>query len=203
MADTSPDRPLTPKQERFCQAYTTHWNATRAAKEAGYSEQSAMFQGYQLLQIPLVQKRIKELKDHALAELGITRERILQEYSHLAFADVSQAYDEMGQFKPLSEIPEDVRRSLKEIEVHELFDGQGEQRSVIGLAKKAKFQDKTAALAALTKVLGMAPDKIEHSGPGGKPIETLSRSDMSDEQLDARIAGLVAKLAPKPECGAV
>ena len=69
-------RDLKPKQESFCQHYTVHWNATQAAKEAGYSEDSAGKQGYDLLQIPLVLERIKELKEHGLTELGITRERV-------------------------------------------------------------------------------------------------------------------------------
>jgi len=33
----------------------------------------------------------------------------------------------------------------------------------------------------------------EHSGPDGKPIETKSSRDLSDEQLDARIKSLMAK----------
>lgn len=35
---------------------------------------------------------------------------------------------------------------------------------------------------------------IEHSGPDGKPIETFSTSDLTDEQLDAKIVAKLAKV---------
>lgn len=186
-------RKLTPKQERFCQLYTVHWNATRAAREAGYSEKSASVQGYDLLNIPLVQKRIDELKEHALKEIGVSRERILLELTRIATVDIGQAFDEMGQLKPLGEIPEDVRRAIAGIEVNEIFDGQGEQKSVIGLAKKIKLWDKPKSLELIGKHLRLFTDVHELSGPNGKPIETLNKADLSDEQLNAKIQNLIAK----------
>ena len=52
---------LKEKQEKFCQNYILHKNATRAAKDAGYSEISAHNTGSRLLQDPLVQERLEEL----------------------------------------------------------------------------------------------------------------------------------------------
>ena len=52
---------LKEKQEKFCQAYILHRNATRAAAAAGYSEASAHNQGYRLLQDERIQERIQEL----------------------------------------------------------------------------------------------------------------------------------------------
>lgn len=190
----TPERELTPKQEQFCQAYTTCWNATKAAKIAGYSEKSAGLQGYQLLRISIVQKRIEELAEHALKEMGVTRERILQEYTRLAFVDTSQAYDDAGFLKQIKDIPEDVRRAIAGVDSDEIFAGQGEQRTIIGHARKLKFYDKKGALDSLSKCLGMAPEKVEHSGPGGKPIQTQDLTELPDGELKARALALATKL---------
>ena len=190
---------LTGMQELFCQFYTTHWNATRAAKEAGYSEKSSMELGYQNLQIPSVKARIAELTEHALKEIGINRERVLQEYSRLAFYDLAEAYDEIGQLKPVKEMPEDIRRAVSKVKVFEVFalgqsdDGQSREKQLTGYTKEVEFAQKKPALDSIAKVLGMAPDRHEHSGPNGKPIETRNIDDLTDDQLDARLKALQAK----------
>ena len=52
---------LKEKHEKFCQNYILHRNATRAAKDAGYSEVSAHNTGSRLLQDTAIQERIEEL----------------------------------------------------------------------------------------------------------------------------------------------
>jgi phage terminase small subunit len=198
-------RKLTPKQEQFCQLYTVYWNATRAAKEANYSEKSAARLGHELVNNPLVQKRIAELKEHALNEIGINRERILAEYSRLAFYDLADAYDEIGQLKPIKEMPEDIRRAVVKVKSYEVFgfgdngDGEGPGKKLAGFTKEVEFAQKKAALDSLAKCLGMAPDKLEHSGPNGKEIEFKNLSNLPDEQLDQLIAAGEAKRQSKPD----
>lgn len=186
----SAKRALKPKQELFCQYYTSYWNATRAARDAGYSEKSAMELGYQLLQLPPVQERIEELSGHALKECGVTRERVLTELARIAFLDLRGAYAPDGSLLAPKDIPEDVIRAVAGIEVDEIWEGYGENRQQTGVTKKLKLNDKVRALDSLAKHLGLAPDRVEHSGPGGKPIETRA---LTDEQLDARIAEKLEK----------
>lgn len=54
-------RKLTPKQERFVHAYAKSGNATKAAREAGYSELYADRQAAQLLGKSWVKKALAEL----------------------------------------------------------------------------------------------------------------------------------------------
>lgn len=54
---------LTDKQARFCLYYVQYWNATQAAKDAGYSEQSARDIGYENLTKPAIQAEIQRLMD--------------------------------------------------------------------------------------------------------------------------------------------
>lgn len=190
---------LTPKQERFCQLYTTCWEATRAAREAGYSEKTAQQQGYQLLHLPSVKERIAQLTEHALKEIGATRERVLLELSRLAYLDTAEAFDEIGQFLPIKEMPEHVRRAVSKVKVFEVFgassgaEGEDGGKQLAGFTKEVEFAPKKAALDSLAKILGFAPDKVEHSGPDGKPIETKNLGEVPDEQLDARIQSMLAK----------
>lgn len=82
-------RKLTDKQERFCQEYLVDSDATKAAKRAGYSEKSAGYIGYQLLQKTPVKARLIELRkeqtervhidaDYVLSSLKAVAERCMQ-----------------------------------------------------------------------------------------------------------------------------
>lgn len=184
---------LTPKQERFCQLYTKYWEATRAAREAGYSEKTAGQLGYQLLQITSVKARIAELTEAALIEIGVSRERVLTELARIAFLDPAFAYDEIGQLIPIKQMPEDVRRTVSKVKIFEQFDGRGEERELIGFTKEVEFSPKKAALDSLLKYLGLLPEKLEHSGRDGKPIEMRNLSDLTDDQLNIKIEKLLSK----------
>ena len=53
-------KPLTLKQQRFLVGYKEHGNATRAARDAGFSERHAASAGHRLLQHPLVRQALKK-----------------------------------------------------------------------------------------------------------------------------------------------
>jgi len=196
MAATGEQRTLTPKQEQFCQLYTQYWEATRAAREAGYSDRSASSMGYQLLQNPIVQKRIEELKEHALKEIGVSRERILLEAARIAFFDPKNAFDEFGQPKPFKELDENTRRCVVSIETFEVLNGKGDDREVTGLVKNVKFVNKKVGFDVLLAGTDLGIKRHEHSGPQGKPI---SVNALSDEELDAKISALLGKSNGKEE----
>tara|TARA_E500000318_G_scaffold111743_1_gene131532 strand:- start:243 stop:722 length:480 start_codon:yes stop_codon:yes gene_type:complete len=65
---------LKEKQEKFCQNYILHNNATRAAKDAGYSEASAYNQGYRLLQETAIKERIEELRNEMTTDIDVITE---------------------------------------------------------------------------------------------------------------------------------
>lgn len=74
----SPDQPkLTPKQELFVAEYcgAARFNATLAAKRAGYSEKTAYSKGHELKNIEAIRARIDEmLTAHTLTSTEILRE---------------------------------------------------------------------------------------------------------------------------------
>lgn len=183
---------LTAIREAFCQHYTKHWNATRAAKEAGYRERWASDIGHQLLKITLVSERVAQLTENTLKDIGITRERVLTELSRIAFTNMSDlaTWNDSGvRFKSSEEIDESVQASISEVT---------ETVTNAGGTLRIKQHDKTKALETLAKHLKMLTDKHEHSGPDGKPIETKNVSDLPDDQLDAKLKLLMEKIGVKP-----
>lgn len=78
MTDSSAEtHKLTAKQQAFIDAYVgeARFNASKAALIAGYSEKSAGQLGWQLLQIPTISARIKEiLESRALSAEGVLAE---------------------------------------------------------------------------------------------------------------------------------
>lgn len=69
---------LTAKQEAFVQEYLIDLNATQAAIRAGYSEKSAMEQGYQLLHKTSVASAIASAKAKRAKKTGIDAEYVLK-----------------------------------------------------------------------------------------------------------------------------
>jgi Fic family protein len=65
---------LKEKHEKFCQNYILHRNATRAAKDAGYSEVSAHNTGSRLLQDTAIQERIEELTVNMTTSIDVVDE---------------------------------------------------------------------------------------------------------------------------------
>ena len=72
---------LSPKQERFATAFAQHHNASLACREAGYSAhgRSASVTGTRLLSDVCVLERIQALEVASAQELGVTRQKFLNE----------------------------------------------------------------------------------------------------------------------------
>lgn len=72
---------------------------------------------------------------------------------------------------------------------HPLYAGAKQTRHGI----EVSMRDQDAAISNLARYLGMWTEKKEISGPGGGPLAFAS---LSDDQLQARIADMLAKLGP-------
>ena len=80
---------LTNKQERFAQEYVLDWNATRAAKAAGYSDKTAYSIGNENLKKPEIAAYIEEIQKDLAKLAGISA---LSNIKHLT--DILEAEDE-------------------------------------------------------------------------------------------------------------
>lgn len=163
---------LEPRQRRFVEEYLVDFNATRAARDAGYSPASASSIAWENLRKPEIEKAINDGKEAALQALGVSRERVLGELAALAFSDLSEAFDEDGGLLPIRKMPARLRAAVASVEV--------EQQSVegvsVGTVAKLKLWDKGAALERLGKNLKLFTDKVELSG--GLTLEQMVLGSM-------------------------
>ncbi len=125
-------RKLTKKQIAFIEAYLKSWNATQAAKIAGYSERSAYSIGSENLKKP----EISEAIDARIAELKMSTDEVLiglAEHARGSMADfISISEWESGKGKdkqPRYEAYIDLKKAMDNGKLH--------------LLKKIKFTVKT------------------------------------------------------------
>lgn len=165
---------LEPRQERFCQEYVKDLNGTQAAIRAGYSPKTANEQSSQLLARLNISARVKELQAVVAEQAQVDAVQILRELSRLGYTDLRGLYKEDGTIKDPKDWSDEIAHAVAGVEVTELFEGSGADRTWIGYTKKVKFWDKTKALELLGKHKKLFTDKVEHSGK-------LTLEDLLDE----------------------
>lgn len=149
---------LTPKQILFVAEYLIDLNATKAAIRAGYSTNRANAMGYENLTKPDISAAIEAAMKARSERTEITADRVLAEYSKLAFLDPRRFYDESGALKPVHLLDADVAAALVGVDVTDSFDK--DSQSVV-TTKKIKFVDKKGALDSVARHLGMFKDKVD------------------------------------------
>jgi phage terminase small subunit len=169
---------LTEKQKKFAKEYQKDFNGTRAAKAAGYSPTSAHDIASENLRKPEIAEVIKKDVEKRLESAELDADWILKRIMDIADVDLAQAYDHIGQLKPVHEIPENVRKAITGIKVFDEMAGTGNEKFKIGEVREVKFADKLKALELLGKHIVLFTDKIEH---------TVNEKALTDEELEAQI----------------
>lgn len=77
---------LSAKMQMFCQEYVIDYNATRAAKAAGYSDKTAGAMGHENLSKPEIKNEIARLTKDRAQRLDVTADLVIQELALIAFA---------------------------------------------------------------------------------------------------------------------
>lgn len=165
---------LTEQQDIFCQEYIVDLNATQAAIRAGYSPASANEQASRMLAKANIQDRVNKLAAARAARTQTTADRVLMELGKLGLSDVRKLFDDKGGLLPPNLWPDDIAVAVSSVEVEELFDGYGEDRTQIGYTKKVKLWDKTKALELIGKHLKLFTDKVEHDFRGQLQVEEIT-----------------------------
>lgn len=174
---------LTEKQKIFCREYIFDWNATRAAKAAGYSEDTAGSIGSENLTKPEIQAYIKEIQKDLEKTAGISRLKVLKEHERIAFSSIASLHNTWITRVEFENLTEDQKACIEEITTQTRIekdystnpDGQAVQVDYV----KIKLHNKQKSLDSISKMLGYnEPEKIEHSGTvsqkfvvGGQEIE--------------------------------
>lgn len=137
------------------------------------------------------QSALDEMTERA-ARLGITPDRVLEEYRRIAFANLSHIvhWSDAGmQFKPDGELdPDDVAA------IAEIVESAKE-----GKPYRVKLYDKKAALDAIARYLGMVPPPIAAPSEDDQPREEqIDYREVLIRKLD-RLASQMGERQADPE----
>lgn len=162
---------LTPKEKKFCHEYIIDWNASRAARVAGYSEKTATVIGYENLTKPYIQQYIDFIKHDYEIESGVSKVRQLKELSKLAYTSIELIHNDWIDLKSWEEIKKDNPEILAAIES---IDTKPEERTVGDDCDletkyvKVKFFSKIQAMTEINKMMGYhAAEKRDHTSSDG------------------------------------
>ena len=144
----------TAKQLSFCEEYIKDKNGTQAAIRAGYSKKTARTQASTLLTKPNIQAVVKHLFEQVSERNKIEVDELVGVLAKQARFDIAELYDADGNLKSIHDIPKDIRMSLEEIQVDELYEGFGEDRIRIGQTKKIKTANRQNAIRMLLQIFG-------------------------------------------------
>lgn len=164
---------ITPRQAQFIEHYLLTHNAKQSAELAGYSTKAAKTIGCELVcrLEAIIASRRQALQQRLRKKVEVTKDRIVQEISCLAFFDPGKMFDKFGNPIDLPELKAMERRAVAGFDVFEEYEGKGESRKQIGYTRKYRMADKLPALMALCKVLGYMPKEDEAGGGmGGETI---------------------------------
>jgi phage terminase small subunit len=154
---------LTEKEELFCQAYLIDFNGAKAARDAGYSENSAREIASQNLSKLHIKNRINELRLEMSKGFNVTRERIAQELALIAFGDTKIVFNEDGTLKTPDQWTDEGRLvSSYEESITEFgsVETGGTKKT-----KKIRLWEKTKAIEQLSRLMGYnEPEKLLLSG---------------------------------------
>lgn len=153
---------LSAKQRAFVSEYLVDKNATKAAERAGYSKKTANEQGARLLAKASVKAAVQAALERQEKRTEITADLILRELLDIARSDIRELFDEDGNLRKIHDLPDGIAKAVAGIDVEELFEGYGRERTRIGDVKKVKLWNKVSALELLGKHLKLWIDRVEH-----------------------------------------
>lgn len=157
------------KRVAFCHAYMRDYNASRAARDVGYSKITAHTTGYVLLRDENVKKYVDHLKEMRKLAFDVDAELILEELKNMAFASQTDflTEDEYGGFKikSLTDIDESAKSAIKKIKVSQKADPHG---NVLGNIVELEMHDKKASLELLGKYLNLFKETVSLQNNGDK-----------------------------------
>lgn len=181
---------LTPKQKIFVLEYMKDFNATRAAKAAGYSVKTARQMGQKNLTKPIIQEALLREKNGLLQRTERLRMEIAEirsENENSARLDMADYIKvaESGEIQviPFDQLPEGASKYIKKIKEHRTIkkDTESEGETIISRIE-FELHDKMKALDNLAQFEGMFKNNVNHTG--NIIIEQIRK------EIDGKTAGL-------------
>jgi len=158
----APSAPLKPDRwEMFCQHYIIHFNGSKAAVEAGFSEKSKAAQAQQLLRNKAIRSRIEYLKKERLDKLEVTQMDAVRELVIMLRSNIDNYEVKDGKLKVKDHVPESAMRAVASLKLKEkeYVTGTTERELEIRLWPKDRIVE------LVMKHLGMLKERIQIDDP--------------------------------------
>lgn len=177
MADT---KALTSQQDKFALGVASGKSQADAYREAyprskQWKADTLYAAASRLMANSKVYARVGELRERITSTGIASASRVLLEASRIALFDPRKLFREDGSPKPINELDDDTAAALAGLDMHEEFDGSGDERVFIGYTKKYKVADKNAALEKLFKHHGLYEKDNEQKSD---PLTELVKASM-------------------------
>lgn len=162
---------LTPKERIFCHEYIIDWNGARAARKAGYSEDSIYNLASENLTKPHIKQYIAFIRNNFEEEAGISKLRNLQELAKIAYSSISNLHDcwiELTDWEVIKDENPDALSAIESIdtktETKTYNKGEISETDVEVKYVKIKLYSKQQAIGMINDMMGYkAPVKLEHA----------------------------------------
>ena len=170
---------LTVKQENFCNYYIESGNASEAYRRAysceNMKDETVNRKAVELMNNGMVMARVKVLQEEQKEKSDITKERILQELSGIAFstiADMHNTWIERKEFDLLSKKEKSAIKSISTKTLKKNIGTRDEPEIVDVEYVKIELYDKIKAIERICKMLGFdAASEINVNTPKPMSVE--------------------------------
>lgn len=168
--------PLTARRAQFVQEYIIDLNGQQAAIRAGYAAASAGVEAVRLLNDARVAAAIDKLKAQRATRVGVTQASVLHEMSLLANSSIDHYFiDDNGNIMLTEGAPEGAMGAIKSKKHRKITKIDKDDRVTVTHEVEIQLWDKPGSLKLMGRHIGLFPDKVELSGPGGSPLELVTR----------------------------
>lgn len=174
------------RERAFCREYMIDRNATQAVYRCGCyavnSDHAASSQGTRLMSRPCVTALLAVLSAQHAARTSMTADAVLHEMSLLSHSNVGHyVIDDNGQIQLTAGAPEGAMSAIKSVkrkktirQERESAKGADDGAIVITYDVELTLWDKPEPLKLMGRHVGLFPNKVEVTGKGGGPIETVT-----------------------------
>lgn len=176
---TKETRPLTHKQKRFCEYYVRCWNATEAARKAGYSgnDNNLAVIGHQNLK----KLKIKEYIQERMDEVTMGTDEILQRLTAMGRGTVEPFVEPDNVSVTLTAESEEAKQALGLVKKIKQYETQTQDGNV-SRRFELELHDAKDAIIQLAKIRGMYIDRVDHTSSDGSMSPPRTLADIYAEE---------------------
>lgn len=176
------DKGLRPQQEAFVEFYLQCWNASEAARRAGYSPKTAGVQAHELLKKPEIAARVRE----RISEIAMSADEVLLRLAEHARGSMEDFIDPAsvtadfqkaqlaGKMHLIKKVKYTTRRETTN-------NGKADEKEAEIDTVEFELYDAQAALVHLGRNLKLWTDKQEVTGLDGAPLAiAITKMDVDE-----------------------